>query len=616
MHNVSQTYMDILAGRYVVDMALMVADDRPAQICTDAQLMARNDPAHPENGPVYREDYISEMKTKASTFSGANPEIGAVTARQLNLELRNPVQSIPRAARLVPYARIRNEEQASEWIPKGEFRIDTRDTEPGYQDAGGNDVQFLEIYGVDALMKAEADYPESSLQWPAWDSDVLDEIARFLGVSIEPETESVINNRFQVPTCEDYCPREILSQIAVAYAGNFGLDDFGRLQFRKANAAAGRSGVNIQNNMDDFKFGEPLPLVTRVELTNAGDNTTYAAGSNTTGRTITAETPWASDELAAAVLAEVQGMSYQPMTAQGAVIDPAVELGDVLTVGGVTSRMYSQDLTFGEAASSDIRAPSDNDTDHEYTFKRKRDRQTARTAKALAGLGRKTNKLEGDLEHDSVELKARVTNAEAGMEAVTERKLKRDAQGNIIYLRDKDGNLILDDNGQPVPDYEYAQSSAKVAAALTEYDSKGNKHGIEALLDLLAVKNEDGTYTSLASISATASNALAKFDLKAYYDQTSGRYKSIADLMADVITLNGDVKILGNFSVDGSGTMQIKAPVTSFYGGNVYLVNGSKLFLTGNPPLQVNGIDYEGKEVTWLLNPRTKQPIGSVLKKQ
>lgn len=540
MHQVSQVYMDILAGRYVVDMALLLADNRPAQICTDAELMAQNDPEHPENGPVYREDYIDRINTTASMFAGSIPEIGAVTSRSIKLSMRNPAQIIPRSARMIPYERIRNWNRASEWIPKGVYYIDTRDTDPGYEDHDGTPVQFLDIYGTDAMMKAEADYPEPLEEWPvAWpeemgialpqwpnalDISVLAEIAVFLGVEIEPETVAAINRGYRIPTNTDFCPREILNQIGVAYSGNLNLNDCGRLQLVPVNQAAARATVNIQENVDEFVFGEALAPVTRVVLATGEDGKTYtAAAPQDTGRTLTAELPWASQELAASVLADVEGMTYQPMTAKGAAIDPAVELGDALTVGGVTSRMYSQDLTFGEAAGSDIQSPADNDTDHEFTFKKKEARKTAR---AIGGVSRAVNEI-----------------------------TEFDASGNRVVAKN---------------------------SLTAVFDANGHFKSSELNLSVIEHDNGDGTTT----------------------------LRSLADILADIITLQGNVKI--------DGTLEITDGTLIFHGlggistekesesniANLVTNSLSTSYFSATGDFRYKGNQYADEEITSTSGPR------------
>lgn len=489
MHQVSTKYMEILQGRYTVGTALQVASARPAALMQDNELMAQNTPGRPELGPVYREDFVESIETAANVFSGGTPEIGAVIARTITVKMRKPEQTIPTAAKLVPYSRIINEVDESEWVPKGEFFIDMREFEPGYQDVDGNETEFLQVEGYDALMKAEADYPEPLTAWPvdwpiaagiplpvwpnALDISVLAEIAVFLGVTIEPETLAAINRGHTIPTKDDFCCREILSQIATAYAGSITLDDLGRLKLIRLNAAMSRATVNIQDDADSFLFGQPLQPFSRVVLKTGDEDITYIAGDES-GWTLEAEIEWQSkpkeemEALAASILADVAGYSYQPMTATNAVIDPAVELGDPLTVAGVTSRMYAQNLTFGDAISSTIRAPADNEGQHEFTFHKKQQRKTTRQ---IGGLSR-------------------------AMNAISE-------------IDPTTGDRVV---------------AKKSLTAVFEED--GTFKSADLTLSVIEHVNEDGTK----------------------------EYRTMADLAADAIFLEGKVDVLGFLSVEGDGS--------------------------------------------------------------
>ena len=124
-------------------------------------------------------------------------------------------------AELRPYQQITNGTLTSEWLPKGVFYIDTRD----YSKDGGK----LMIHGYDAIMKLEADYAESNLQWPTTDISVVNEIAASIGVDVDQRTTDAIKNGYAIGIPTNYTKREVLSYIAAMYAGNFVMSDAGKL---------------------------------------------------------------------------------------------------------------------------------------------------------------------------------------------------------------------------------------------------------------------------------------------------------------------------------------------------------------------------------------------------
>lgn len=107
------------------------------------------------------------------------------------------------------------------------------------------------------------------------------------------------------------------------------------------------------------------------------DTEIYVAGDDT-GRALTIECPWGTQRIADGLLLQIQGYAYQPFAATGALVSPAVELGDGVTVNGLESRMYSQDIKFNPMGASDISAPDGEEIDHEYPYLPSQDRKSQR----------------------------------------------------------------------------------------------------------------------------------------------------------------------------------------------------------------------------------------------
>ena len=93
-----------------------------------------------------------------------------------------------------------------------------------------------------------------------------------------------------------------------------------------------------------------------------------------TGRTITI--PGITREQAQAILADLtqSGFQYQPYTASGALLNPAAELGDGVTINGTYSGIYRMSRNYSSLMTADIEAPQDEEIDHEYPYEPKRDR--------------------------------------------------------------------------------------------------------------------------------------------------------------------------------------------------------------------------------------------------
>lgn len=109
--------------------------------------------------------------------------------------------------------------------------------------------------------------------------------------------------------------------------------------------------------------GEHLP-VSRVTLF-VDDEQSYTAGDDT-GKEISAFCPSATQAMADALLQRFKGFKYQSYTASSANVDPAAELGDGATVGGIYS-LIAQVSDTGTGYSN-INAPGEAEIEEEYPY--------------------------------------------------------------------------------------------------------------------------------------------------------------------------------------------------------------------------------------------------------
>lgn len=137
-------------------------------------------------------------------------------------------------------------------------------------------------------------------------------------------------------------------------------------------------GVNSRELTSTDVIFKPITRVTIVK----DNNTSYTAG-NDTGRTLTiSDCPWGTQAMATAILAQVSGYAYQPYTATDAILDPAAEIGDAITVGGVYSVIAQTDINFDNAGFVKAAAPVGQEINSEYPYlpKLERKAQNAQSA--------------------------------------------------------------------------------------------------------------------------------------------------------------------------------------------------------------------------------------------
>lgn len=119
------------------------------------------------------------------------------------------------------------------------------------------------------------------------------------------------------------------------------------------------------------------------------DEISYFAG-NRTGRVLSIQNPWGTQAQATTILnaLKAKGFQYQPFTAEGAILNPAAEIGDGITISDTYSGLYKIDRKYSPLMSADVQAPQDEELDHEYPYEPKQDRIYKREiAEANAQIG-------------------------------------------------------------------------------------------------------------------------------------------------------------------------------------------------------------------------------------
>ena len=110
---------------------------------------------------------------------------------------------------------------------------------------------------------------------------------------------------------------------------------------------------------------------------HVSDDTTYVAG-NDTGRTLEIDNPFGTQAMANNMLQSLTGYQYQPYEAQGALLDPAAEIGDAVNMRGAYGGIYTRERTFGRLMKADVSAPHDEEINHEYQYESPEERKFTR----------------------------------------------------------------------------------------------------------------------------------------------------------------------------------------------------------------------------------------------
>lgn len=125
--------------------------------------------------------------------------------------------------------------------------------------------------------------------------------------------------------------------------------------------------VYLGSRAGALRPGIASPPITKVELLDANGDLLAQAGTDE-GRVLTSVHPDATDTMAQSILAKVRGYVYQPFEADDALLDPAAELGDGVTVGGIYATLLQEDADYADLFTADISAPQPDDLEDEYPY--------------------------------------------------------------------------------------------------------------------------------------------------------------------------------------------------------------------------------------------------------
>ena len=196
-------------------------------------------------------EYGPEEEVEHTYSNGIFEDFGFGNAYTASLTLSLFADNIPRAATIRRYIRLRNGNQASEWLPKGTFFTNTRSDDDGYW--------TIEAY--DSMRKAEVVWtPDQSLEFPLSMPAAAEEFARILGVELDPRTVLNANYTIDYPA-NDYTIRNELCFIAAAHGGNWIITDENKLYLVPLLSAPAETNYLVEEYGDAITFGGDRILV-------------------------------------------------------------------------------------------------------------------------------------------------------------------------------------------------------------------------------------------------------------------------------------------------------------------------------------------------------------------
>ena len=302
-------------------------------------------------GTVYTD--ISAPVIHRATMSGSLA-VGNVVSASLALGIRGAV-NIPRSAAVVIETRLTDGETASEWLSQGTFYVSRRTRDPV------TGLLALECY--DALLKANAVWVPSAGAWPRALSAVTAELAALLGVALDGRTVIPTGAAYAMnEPAEGTTIRDALSLIAQAAGGNWIMTPVGRLRLARLGESGDETDVaGVVGGIDVGAAGTITGVRSTVDgvVTLTGDDTGIVVDVTV------------APVIAAELAEELIGQAWQPFRLDGAIYDPAAELGDLVRAGAggeVASVLCSEQAAYGPAFRGNIAAPDPGEVSDEYPY--------------------------------------------------------------------------------------------------------------------------------------------------------------------------------------------------------------------------------------------------------
>lgn len=315
--------------------------------------------------------------------------------------------------------------------------------------------------------------------------------------------------------------------------------------------------------------------ISRIALV-VDDEHEYLSGDES-GRTLEVQCPYGTQAMADALLSQLGGYVYRPMTAADALLDPAAELGDGVTVNGVYTILGQVDTTFDAQCAAEISAPGEEELESEYPYTSRKQSETDRELAELRSTIAKT----------STEILLKVEGLENEYTALS---VKVDG----VTITDSSGTTLI--KGSSIQTSTLYVDAANINGTLTAEQVTLDLTGAITWADLSSeVKNEINDAVSMAEDAAdAAADAQDTVDGWRYGSTTyiDSEKIMVTTLMATEL-LGGEVGLLTSAERTAGG-ISITGSSSSSYAVELYS-NGALRLVSQNGDLYM-----EGKSGTYL----------------
>lgn len=329
--------------------------------------------------------------------------------------------------------------------------------------------------------------------------------------------------------------------------------------------------LNAGQMAQSLKVADDFAPYSKVVISLDDENeTTYEAGTSD-GRTLELTCPWGTQAMADNILSDLRGYSYKPYSATGAILDPAFELGDSISIGNVYGGIFKRKLRFGANMLADVSAPGEEEVDHEYPYKPSTERSITRK------LNNATAQLRVQNDLISAEVSART-------QAMDELYSALSVQADRITAEVSERNSAVADLYSAL-DVQAGEINAKVSATSTgtfSWTLSANSWTLKSNGSTVLRASASGVEVT-GKITAT-SGKIGGFTIQNNYLSTNGQEWYGTNTSGIYIGPNG-IQLGNNFRVDSQGNLSAQNGTFNGYvranmisaGGDAGYINGGQI---------------------------------------
>ena len=323
-------------------------------------------------------------------------------------------------------------------------------------------------------------------------------------------------------------------------------------------------GVNVAKRAYNIETSAQFDGYSGVRIfvgtDDEGNSIVYESG-NTDGRVLDIQNDFGTQAMADNILDEIRGYQYQPLDAESALLNPAAEMGDGVTVNGIYTGVFERETQFGRLMASEIQAPTDEEIAHEYfTDTASSDRAFTRFVKSTkASLSLTATEIAAEVSRATTaegELRASIiVNADAIRTEVTRAQNAEQTLSSTLTQTADSINARVTEVDNDKLDHTRTNSSFGWTLTSTGFsiNSSGNTKVFEANSSGIKIKGNAEVTGKITATSGYIGNGSQGFTIRAS-SITNGKSSLYDDYQGIYIGTDG-IALGSNFKVDSAGNV-------------------------------------------------------------